>query len=155
VQSWRTGNDVATRREGSIWTIAASLFCAMAANIAFSALDKLTNAIRSSVQAEAWYFHRTVYQLVLIIAVLVVGSITVSLALLWSRFRGSIFSHSIGRRLVPRSPMMTKTTLPRTLRWACGELSWCLYHAIAEDRLRAVFWFVQRKATQKPTDNQR
>jgi hypothetical protein len=57
----------------------------MAANIAFNALDKLTNAIRSSVQAEAWYVHRTVYLLVIIIAVLVVGSIAASLALLWSR----------------------------------------------------------------------
>jgi hypothetical protein len=84
VQSWRTGNIAATRREGWIWTIAAGLFCAMAANIAFGALDRLTNAVRSSVE-EGWYLHRTVFQFVLIIALLVAGSIAVSLALLWSR----------------------------------------------------------------------
>lgn len=85
VQSWRTGNDVATRSEGSIWIIAANLFCAMAANTAFGALDKLTNAVRSSAQAEDWYSHRTVLQLVLTIALLLLGSVAVSRALLWSR----------------------------------------------------------------------
>jgi hypothetical protein len=83
VQSWRTGPNAAKRsnREDSIWIIAACLFCAMAANIALGALDKLTNAARSGFRAEGWYPNRMALQLDVMIGILVVAAMVVLLAL--------------------------------------------------------------------------
>lgn len=83
IQSWRTGNNPATRsnREGSIWIIAACLFCTMAANTVFRALDKLTDAARSEYRAEGWYPDRMVLQIDVTIAVLLFAVIMILLSL--------------------------------------------------------------------------